>query len=65
MEEMMMRTRAKQRGGNFVWWLRGSSEGQGWEAGRGEDRKVLDVWRSFHLFGVTGERSKGFEKEVA
>lgn len=35
----------KQRDSDFVWWVRGNSEDRGWEAGRGEDMKVLDMWK--------------------
>lgn len=54
-------TRVKQRH-NFVWWLRGNSEGQGWGAERGKDREGPDImWRSLHLSGVIGEQLRGFE----
>lgn len=35
----------KQIDSNLVWWVRGNRESQGWEAGRGEDMKVLDIWK--------------------
>lgn len=55
-------TRVKQRDNNFVWWVRGNSEGQGWEAERGKDREGPDImWRSLHLSGVIGEQSSGFK----
>lgn len=55
-------TRVKQRDNNFVWWVRGNSEGQGCEAERSKDREGPDImWRSLHLSGVIGEQSSGFK----
>ena len=48
------------------WWVRENSEGQGWEAGRGEDGKTPDVlWVSLPLSGITGEQLRDGEQQAA